>query len=256
MTADIFGTGQVFLFVFARFSGMVLLNPIFSRKNLPQTFKMGFVLMLTLLVAPNLDSSFLVDMASMDKVTALLKELSVGMVGGMVFDIFYYLLLFAGDFIDMQLGLSMAKTFDPGSNIQISISGKIITLLFFFYFFASDSHLMLIKIFATSFEIIPAGAAGFNLNFAEHMLKLFASIFTLAFKLSLPFVIAEFTIEAALGILMRVVPQISVFVVSMQLRILVGLTLMIAYAPAISSFTDKYITLLLQNTMAMLRTLA
>ena len=153
----------------------------------------------------------------------------------------------------MQLGLSMAKAFDPATNIQFSMTGKILTIMFVFFFFASDAHLLIIKIFAESFKIVPLGCEGLSLAVTEHILNLFISVFTLAFKLALPFVIAEFTIEAALGILMRVIPQIHVFVVSMQLRIIVGIILMIAFAPAIASFLNKYLALMMENTMAIIK---
>ena len=256
--ADFFNGGLPlgFLFVFVRISGMLLLNPLLSRKNVPQTFKMGFIVILSIIISPTVDSSYILSLSSMDKVVALMKELILGAVTSTVFNLFYFSLVFTGDFIDMQLGLSMAKAFDPGTSIQISLTGKLLTLLFVFYFFASDAHLLLIKMFAESFKFIPPGCCDLSFGFVPYLLNLFISIFALSFKLALPFVIAEFTIEVALGILMRVIPQIHVFVISMQMRILVGLILMIAYAPAVSSFMDKYLNLFMENTYAAMRTAA
>ena len=48
-----------------------------------------------------------------------------------------------------SVGLSMAKAFDPGTNIQTSVSGKLFELLFIMYFFATDSHLTFIRIMAS-----------------------------------------------------------------------------------------------------------
>jgi flagellar biosynthetic protein FliR len=44
----------------------------------------------------------------------------------------------------------MAKVFDPGTSIQMSISGNIFSLLFVLFLFVTDSHLVLIRLFASS----------------------------------------------------------------------------------------------------------
>lgn len=53
---------------------------------------------------------------------ALLRELFVGLACGFVFQVYYYMLFFAGDWMDMHFGMSMAKVFDPGTSIQASMS--------------------------------------------------------------------------------------------------------------------------------------
>lgn len=51
----------------------------------------------------------------------------------------------------------MAKVFDPGTSIQASMSGNLFNTMFLLYFFATDSHLLLIRIFIDSFRILPGG---------------------------------------------------------------------------------------------------
>ena len=40
------------LLIFARIAGMLLLNPIFGRRNIPMMVRMGFVLWLSLFLLP------------------------------------------------------------------------------------------------------------------------------------------------------------------------------------------------------------
>jgi flagellar biosynthetic protein FliR len=60
--------------------------------------------------------------------------------------------------MDTHFGMSMAKVFDPGTSIQMSVSGTFLNILFLLYIFCTDSHLLLIRIFADSFQVLPAGA--------------------------------------------------------------------------------------------------
>lgn len=48
---------DIFLLVFARMAGMVLINPVFSRKGVPLMVRTGLVLSLSLLIAPAVRNS-------------------------------------------------------------------------------------------------------------------------------------------------------------------------------------------------------
>lgn len=86
-------------------------------------------------------------------------------------------------------------------------------------------------------------------------MTLFASVFSLVIRLSLPFVAAMFVSEVSMGVLMKLVPQIHVFVISVQFKILLGLLLMILFASPITAFLDNYMTLMFENMERALYTL-
>ena len=234
------------LLVFARVAGMLGMNPLFARRNLPAMTRAGLTLLMTLLLAPAAAPAA-GPMGSLDLAAGMLQELFVGFACGFVFQIFYYMLFFAGDFMDVQFGLSMAKVFDPGTSIQMSVSGNLLNLLFMLYLFATDSHLLLIRIFATSFWIVPAGGVSFSPQAARFFLELFASVFSLALRLALPFVAAEFVLELAMGVLMKLIPQIHVFVINIQFKLLLGILLLLAFSAPVASFLDNYMDLMFQN---------
>ncbi len=58
-----------------------------------------------------------------------------------------------------------------------------------------------------------------------------------------------------MGVLMKLVPQIHVFVISVQFKILLGLLLMILFASPITAFLDNYMTLMFENMERALYTL-
>ncbi|RPF48404.1 flagellar biosynthetic protein FliR [Hydrogenoanaerobacterium saccharovorans] len=252
MWNELFAYLDVFMLVFVRMSGMILFNPLFNRRSVPAQIRMGLILALTILITPTVDGAPIAAMRELEMILAMFKELFLGFVCGFVFQIFYYMLFFAGDFMDMQFGLSMSKVFDPSSNIQMSVSGNLMNLLFMFYIFATDSHLILIKIFATSYQIVPVGAEGLTTAVGEQIINLFIAIFVLGLKLALPFVVAEFTLEVAMGILMRIIPQIHIFVINIQAKLFVGIILLFLFAHPVGSFMDKYVLLMLENMQRIL----
>jgi flagellar biosynthetic protein FliR len=235
------------LLVFARMSGMILFNPLLARRNVPTQLRMVFILSLSILIAPTLDTSRILSFSDIDYVLALFMELLTGLIAGFVFQLFYNMLLFAGDFLDFEFGISMARVFDPGSNIQMSISGTFLTVIFVLYIFATDSHLELIRIFASSYRIIPLGVSSVDPNIGMFFVDLFSGLFMLAIKVVLPFLVAQVTLEAAMGILMKLIPQITVFVINIQLKLLLGLGLLFLFAVPISRFLDNYLAVLFQS---------
>ena len=248
-----FNDYATYLMVFVRISGMLLFNPLFSRRNLPVRFKMGLVLALTVLISPTLLGSNFVALSGSVMIFAALKEIFVGYCVGMVFSFFYYMIFFVGDVIDTQFGLSMAKVFDPGTNIQMSVTGNWFSIIFIVYIFLTDSHLLMIRIFASSFDIIPLGAASFNVSgSSEFMIELFLNIFMICIRMILPFVAVEFVMEVCMGVLMKLIPQIHVFVINIQLKLLMGLLMLLILITPITAFLNNYMDMMfkmMENVM-------
>lgn len=245
---------HVFLLVFARMGGMILLNPIFSRKNVPMMVKAGLVLAISLLLAPNLDGSAVGVFAGLGMVSSMLKEVVLGILLGLVFYFFFYMIYVAGDLMDTVFGLSMSKVFDPSTGVQASTMGSLLTIMFSLYFFATGSHLVMIKLFSYSYEMIPVGVFTMNLSkTSDFFIGIFSSVFLLALKLALPFVAAELIVEVAMGVLMKLVPQIHIFVINIQCKILAALLLMYLFAQPVGDFIDRYIGTMFDEMQNLLR---
>lgn len=237
----------VYMLVLVRFAGMILFNPILARTGIPAIVRMGLVVFLTLMFAPMQPVDAVLAMTTLQYTWAAVKELFLGFVYGFVFQIFYYLMYTAGDQIDTDIGLSMAKSFDPATNIQAGFSSSFLVTLFALYFFATNSHLALFNMFGTTFEQIPLGVFTISTNIFSFIIDLFVSIFLLVLRLAAPFMVAEFILQASMGILMKFIPQITVFVINFQLRIMLGILMLFLFAPFISDFIDRYLVVLFDN---------
>ena len=132
---------------------------------------------------------------------------------------------------------------DPISGIQSSVFAQFINVFFFLYFFATGSHLLMVKIFAYTYEVVPVGVTGFVSNaLLSYLINLFGSVFGMVIRLTLPFAAAEFVLEVTMGVLMKLIPQIQVFVINIQAKILLGLLLMMLFAYPVGAFLDTYIS--------------
>lgn len=238
MWEAIFDSYILFLFVFARMTGMLLFNPILGRRNVPAVVKVGLALLLSLIIVPNLDTR--AEYGSLLEFTVLLiKELLVGYAFGLVINIFISWIFMAGEVADLQLGISMSRIYDPSSNVSMPLTGSVYNVLFIMIFFAGNGHLSLIKIMARSCQIFPPGDDIFNAAAGSFIALLMGDVLSLAAKMAMPILAIELLTEAGLGVLMRTVPQINVFVVGLQLKLLVGLFVIMSFLPAAARLMDS-----------------
>lgn len=233
---------RIYILVFVRFAGMFAFNPIFSRQQIPTQLRVAIPFGAALLLAPSLSVPEGLALDGFSFVIAIFRELTVGLIFGFVVIFFYYMLMTAADIMDLQFGLSMAKTMDPGTKVQTAMTGTLLNLIFLAYFFVTDTHLVLIHLAVSAYELLPVGAPNLNLEAApDFMLTLVSDVFSLALRLTFPFVAAELVLEISLGILMKLIPQIHVFVVNMQLKIMLALLMLFLLAHPICVFIDNYI---------------
>lgn len=250
----VFGAAlPVYLLVFVRMVGMFAFNPLFSRRNVPAIVRAGLALVCMAVIAPGVPYASQVQ----DRLaSAVLLELVIGLACGYIFQAFYYMLFMAGDFMDMQFGMAMSKVLDPGTNLQLSTSGSFLNILFSLYFFATNSHLVMIRILSASFDLVPAGGSSFPVGLPGYLIDLTIEAFSLVLRLALPFVAVEFVLELSMGILMKLIPQIHVFVINIQCKVLLALVMLYTFAIPVGTFLDGYIETMLgymQNTLQVFR---
>ena len=238
-------TAQLTLFalIMMRMSGMILLNPIFGRRNIPMTAKSGLIIVLTLtLYSASAESAFEVA-STLELGFLLMKEFVVGYVIGYTMELFFFAITFGGFVIDFQLGLTMATVYDPQSNSQVAVTGGVLQTWFMLVFFATDAHLALMKILITSADIVPYGGIVITQGLASRMIEIFLQCVDLGVRLSLPILAAEFLVEVGIGI---------IFVINIQLKIIVGLGLLVILFSPIGEHLNRIMTEMMKTVQGIL----
>ncbi len=230
------------LLIFARILGIFSFNPILSRANIPARVRIGATLLITYVVSMTLEVGVIDTGNTMGEyLMCFVRELFIGLVLGFVCDLFVYMIYFAGDVMDAQAGLGMAKVFDPSTSIQMSMYGSYAGFMMYLYFFVSNAHLTLIRIFVDSFEIVPLCSGYVNGEIGWIMTEMFSQILILMMQLAMPIIAAELIVEFCVGVLMKAVPQIQIMVVNIQLKVILGFLILFAITSPMSEFIAGYI---------------
>lgn len=239
---------ELFSMILMRMSGFIFLNPLLRRSEVPAMAKAGLTFAMAFLLYPTALAPALEAENSLVFGVTLLGEFAVGAILGFIMDLFLYTATQAGAIIDFQMGMSMATVYDAGSKVQSALSGTFLHIYFVFLFFAVDGHLVLVKIITEAAKIFPYGG-GWNLSgMPEAIIEIFLRCTILSVQLAFPMIAIEFVGEMAIGILMKIIPQINIFILSIQMKIVVGLFIFVIMISPIGDFMGNLITEMM-NTM-------
>ena len=216
----------LFIYINARVSGFILFNPILGRNNVPATFRTGMALVLSWFVMGVTRQEVPAPTGVVELLIHLLLEMALGFLLGMAVNFFFYIPQLGGHMIDVQMGMTMNQMYDPGAQANLSVTAMILNILMTLLFFAAGGHLTLLRIFLTSEEIVPLGAVSIGVPAYQYLLELFIQCTILAVKLCMPIMAAELIAQIGMGVLMKVIPQINVFAINIDLKVLVGLSLL------------------------------
>ena len=252
------GDFTYFLLIFARMSSCVFFNQIFGRGNLPNIFKISLSLFLAITVYGIIPpEGGIVIATTIEYILLIIKELFIGYLIGYIISLFFSTVVISGEVIGIQIGMSMAKIYDPNSSVSMGIMGNFLNLILILIFFSVNGHLNLIQIYITTSKLIEIGNFSIPTHLFYNMVELFQQILILALKLSMPIMAVEIILESGIGILMKAIPQIQVFSVNVQLKILVGILLIFVLVPTFSTFIENVIVLMfdtLENSLSALIT--
>lgn len=238
----------LFSFIMMRMAGCILMNPIFGRTNIPIVVKSGIIMVLTILVYGVSDPVEIdVGANAVGYAALLLKEFAAGYVLGTVFNFFLSAILYAGAVIDYQMGLSMSTIYDAQSNSSISMTSNLLNMIFIICFLTTDSHLTLLRIFLSSADVVPYGTIALGREAASAALAMFSQFMSLVLRLAIPMLAVQLFVEVGVGILMKTIPQINIFVINIQAKILIGLVILLILFFPMADFLISLIDTLIRS---------
>ncbi|MBP5330552.1 MAG: flagellar biosynthetic protein FliR, partial [Lachnospiraceae bacterium] len=154
-------------------------------------------------------------------------ETLAGVILGFFANIVYQILGFAGQLLDLEVGFSMVNEMDPVTSAQVTVSGNFYSYAVMLLLMITYMHHYLIEALIDSFEAVPVGTVSFNPLIYSVTAEFMAEYFVLAFRIILPIFAAMLIVNTVLAILAKVAPQMSLFVIGIQLKVLVGLAVMV-----------------------------
>lgn len=226
-----------FLLLFIRMSALIFSSPIFGSKRVPSIVKIGLCLTVTYLMYAYLPATEIVYTHWLTYAFMCISELIFGLILGYATTAFIQLVFTSGQMIDMQMGFGMAGVSDAQSDIQVPVVGNFLSILMIISFFGVNGHLKLIGMLQASVNQIPIGHVTISPGIAFQAMEMFALSFILAINVALPIIAASLLTELTMGVLIRTVPQMNVFVVGIPVKVLMGLLMLLFVIPIFVAFT-------------------
>lgn len=220
----------LFLLIVARVSGALIFNPVFGRQNYPAMARGALILVFSVICY---DYCFLAGVRVEESpeflmfMIMVLKELFAGFILGFGMQLAFFAVQFGTTIIDYMLGLSMAQVYDPSSGTQMSVSQGLYQAYMILIFFAADCHISFLRILYRTMAKIPLGSPSFPTDLVNVVLVYFSDSLLLGLQFAVPVIVVELLVEVGLGILMRISPQMNVFTVNFQVKLIVGLALLV-----------------------------
>ena len=155
------------------------------------------------------------------------KEAVTGLIIGFGVELCNSIVSFAGRIIDMEIGLSMANLVDPTTKEMTSISGVLYHYLIMLMLIITGMYQYLIQAIVDTFILIPVSGAIFHTDsmFAT-MLEFLSDYIIIGFRICLPVFAVMIMLNAILGVLAKVAPQLNMFAVGIQIKVLTGITIL------------------------------
>lgn len=127
--------------------------------------------------------------------------------------------------MDMEIGFSMVTLMDPATRQSASISGIFYQYIMMLMLILSGMHEYLIKALIETFTLIPVNGTIFNLDsLMASMIRFLSEYIVIGFRICLPVFAVMILLNSILGVLAKVSPQLNMFAVGIQIKVLTGLS--------------------------------
>ena len=219
---------EYFLLILARVSCFVFICPFFSMQNTPRRVRTALSIFISMLLYQAVTPAEAVVTGSViEYAIVVIKESIAGLLIGFSVNICTTVFNFAGGIADMETGLRMVTLMDPATREQVSITGGIYNYTFSMILIASGMYRYLLGALADTYELIPVNHVNFNMQgLYETILVFLADYIMIGFRIILPIFATMMLLNAILGVMAKVSPQMNMFAVGIQLKVLTGLTIL------------------------------
>ena len=218
-----YGDLELFLLIFVRVASFVYIAPFFSMSNTPSRVRVGLAFFISVLLYQTGPEQEVVYDTLTGYTIIVMKEAVAGFLIGFGANLCTAVVSFAGQIADMEMGLSMASLFDPATKQQTTITGVYYNYMVLLLLMISGMHRYLLKALAETYELIPINGAVFHDDaLLQALITFMGDYIIVGFRICLPIFAVMIILNAVLGILAKVSPQLNMFAVGIQMKVLVG----------------------------------
>lgn len=218
---------EYFLLILVRVSCFIYIAPFFGMSNVPRRVRVGLSIFIAYLVFQAVDHNEVVYDSLLGYAVVVMKEALTGFLIGWGAQLCTTITAFAGSIADMEIGVSMVSLMDPTTKEQATFSGVYYQYLFTLFLIITGMYRYLLQALIDTFTLIPINGAVFKTEaLLESVIMFLSDYIAIGFRIILPIFCTMILLNVILGVLAKVSPQLNMFAVGMQLKMLVGLGIM------------------------------
>ncbi|MCQ2522258.1 MAG: flagellar biosynthetic protein FliR [Lachnospiraceae bacterium] len=216
---------EYYLLIFTRVSLFIFTAPFFGQSNVPRRVRVLMSIFIAFLLYEVLTPHIYIEYQTiLGYTTYVLKEAICGALLGLGAQFCMMIVSFAGHLVDMEIGLSMVSLMDPTTKQNVTITGAMYTYVFTLLFLVSGMYRYLIQVLCETFTLVPVGEASFQLDVLYNGILTFLTRYILlGFQVMIPVFVTILLTNCLLGIMAKVSPQMNMFSVGIQIKLMAGL---------------------------------
>ena len=228
--------------VFARVAGLMRTTPFLQRSEIPMIGKVGFALIFTIMLSMTLKTE--IPPQGVSIVYSIIVNFLCGAILGFIVNCIIKAVESGGDMINMQQGVSSAMIMDPTTSTQISIMGRIFSILGLIIFMEIGGVYWTFNAFIRSFEIFPIYSYAIPMDEIinmDYLIKITSNVLYIGLQIASPVLIATLGQDIILGIISKTAPQVNVFQMSFLFKPCLGAAILIVVLPTIFNVICDYL---------------
>jgi len=220
-----------FMLLFFRFAALFIATPIYDHKNIPMNIKASMAFFFTVVFYSSMPPLHIhIDVVTI--LVAVLGEFFLGFSVGLILQLAYNVITFAGGQISYMMGFSMASAIDPQSGISMPIISQFLSLLALMILLALDLHHWMLLFIDSSLKTIPLGGFLMTHNLFEYIMHATSNMFQVGFMIAFPIIALSWLADLIFGMLMKTMPQFNLLVIGFPIKITVAFVVLIATVTA------------------------
>ncbi len=241
----------IFLLIFARCAGALLLLPPWNWRDVPLVVRLGLAGVVAIAITPLIEPSVVIESSGL-LIAAALRELMVGLTFGFMGALVFWGALLAGQVIEHYVGSGAASGFSEG---ELGPIARLYYLLALVLFIIIGGHYWLIQQLYNSFAIVPLAGSISAEPIVTAVTSVAAQMFLIGLVMAAPVITALFLADVVLAMTARALPNVAWAPVLPAVRWPVALLALVITLPLLGQFVTWQFSVMQTNLAAFVNSL-
>ncbi len=234
------GSVVTFMLLFFRFGALFIATPIFSHQSIPVKIKAVTAFVFSVVFFGSVEpASIPLDLGHI--VLAILSEVAFGLFIGLMIQLVFAALSFAGGIISFMMGFSIASAIDPQNGTSSPIVSQFLSLLALMVLLSVDFHHYMLLFIDASLHKIPLGGFLITGQFYSYFIEASSRMFLVGVMIAFPVIALTLLSDIIFGMIMKSVPQFNLIVIGIPIKIAVSFAVLVATLSTIMILFKKEI---------------